>query len=395
MKPMPADQPRIPSYILPVIVLAQFAGTSLWFAGNAIIPDLVLQMNLTDSAVGHITSAVQFGFITGTLIFAWLSIADRMSPSLVFLICAIAGSATNLLALIIPDYLLLLTSRFATGFFLAGIYPVGMKIASDWHKKGLRKALGFLVGALVLGTALPHLIRDLTGELPWKFILISTSVFASTGGVLLYMTVPDGPFSSRRGIFKPDAITQLFKNKNFRSSSFGYFGHMWELYTFWAFIPVLLIAYQNFHTGTLINVSRFSFLIIAAGAAGCAIGGYFALKYSSKRVAAVSLIVSGVCCLLIPFFFGLNEILFLSLLMVWGFFVVSDSPQFSSLVAASSDSDYVATGLTIVNCIGFAITIVSLQLMNILWQTFQSPYVLMVLAVGPALGLIAILKYRD
>lgn len=390
-----ADQSRIPSYILPVIVLAQFAGTSLWFAGNAIIPDLVLQLNLTNSAIGHITSAVQFGFIIGTLIFAWLSIADRMSPSLVFLICAIAGSAANLLAFISPDYLLLLLSRFVTGFFLAGIYPVGMKIASDWHKKGLGKALGFLVGALVLGTASPHLIRDLTGDLPWKFILISTSAFASAGGILLYMTVPDGPFSSRRGIFKPDAVAQLFKNKNFRSSSFGYFGHMWELYTFWAFIPVILIAYQNVHSETLINVSRFSFLIISAGAAGCAIGGYFALKYSSKKVATVSLIISGACCLLIPFFFVMNEILFLSLLMIWGFFVVSDSPQFSSLVAKSSDSDYVATGLTIVNCIGFSITIVSLQLMNILWQTYQSPVVFMVLAIGPAMGLIAILRYQE
>jgi len=392
---MPASNSSgIPARILPIIVFAQFAGTSLWFAGNAIIPDLAQTLNLTDSAIGNITSAVQFGFISGTLLFAYLSIADRMSPSLVFLICALAGSLSNVMAIVSSDYFFLLVSRFFTGFFLAGIYPVGMKIASDWHKHGLGKALGYLVGALVLGTALPHLIRDLSGELPWNIILISTSLFASAGGVILYMFVPDGPFSSGRGVFKPDAISQLFSNKNFRASAFGYFGHMWELYTFWAFVPVILFTYQAIHGESLLSVSMASFIVIGAGAAGCAIGGHFALKNSSKSVARISLIISGLCCLLIPLFYELNELLFLALLITWGFFVVSDSPQFSTLVARSSDSDYVATGLTIVNCIGFSITIISLQVMNILWVQIQSPYVFMILAAGPILGYYSISGYE-
>jgi len=386
---------QVPLRILPVIVFAQFAGTALWFAGNAVLPDLTKLLQLSDAAVGNVTSAVQFGFIGGTLLFAYMSLADRFSPSLVFLICAVAGSAANLLAVFSTGYFTLLLTRLFTGFFLAGIYPVGMKIASDWHREGLGKALGYLVGALVLGTALPHLIRDLSGDLPWKFILISTSAIATFGGVILYVLVPDGPYSSKKGIFKPGTISSLFKDRNFRASAFGYFGHMWELYTFWAFVPVILMIYQSGYGDLSASVSLLSFIIIGIGSIGCAVGGHFAIKKSSQFVTKVSLYISGLFCLLIPFLFHLNEVLFLSLLVIWGIFVVSDSPQFSTMVARSSDKDYVATGLTIVNSIGFATTIVSLQLLNILWVQFQSTLVFLALLPGPVLGLIAIYRYKS
>jgi predicted MFS family arabinose efflux permease len=386
---------KIPARILPVIVFAQFAGTSLWFAGNAVIPDLVELLQLTDAAVGNVTSAVQFGFIGGTLVFAYLSLADRYSPSLVFLICAVAGSAANAMAIFSTGYIFLLLTRLFTGFFLAGIYPVGMKIASDWHREGLGRALGYLVGALVLGTALPHLIREPSGDLPWKFILISTSAIATLGGVLLYITVPDGPFSSKRGVFKPNTIALLFKDRNFRASAFGYFGHMWELYTFWAFVPVILTLYQSDYGELSLSVSLLSFLIIGIGALGCGIGGLIAIRKSSQFVTKVSLYVSGLFCLMIPFLFHLSEPVFITLLLIWGIFVVSDSPQFSTLVARSADKDYVATGLTIVNSIGFATTIISIQLLNILWVQFHSPIVFFALLPGPVLGLIAIYRYRE
>jgi predicted MFS family arabinose efflux permease len=386
---------KIPARILPVIVFAQFAGTSLWFAGNAVLPDLTELLELSDAAVGHVTSAVQFGFIGGTLLFAYLSLADRFSPSLVFLICAVAGSAANILAIFSTGYFTLLLTRLFTGFFLAGIYPVGMKIASDWHREGLGKALGYLVGALVLGTALPHLIRDLSGDLPWKFILVSTSAIATFGGLLLYIMVPDGPYSSKKGVFKPGTILNLFKDRNFRASAFGYFGHMWELYTFWAFVPVILMTYQSGYGELSLSVSLYSFLIIGIGAIGCAIGGLIAIRRSSKFVTQISLYVSGLFCLTIPFLFHLSEPLFITLLIIWGVFVVSDSPQFSTMVARSSDKDYVATGLTIVNCIGFATTIISLQLLNLLWVQFQSPLVFLTLLIGPVLGLLAIHEYKD
>ncbi|NGP87244.1 MFS transporter [Fodinibius halophilus] len=384
----------IPKRILPVIVLAQFAGTSLWFAGNAVIPDLVQELQLTEMAVGYITSAVQFGFISGTLLFAFLSVADRISPSKVFLGCALLGAACNAVTVYSDTFLLLILSRFGTGFFLAGIYPVGMKIASDWHKEGLGKALGYLVGALVLGTGFPHLIKFMTSDLPWRTILFATSAFSGFGGILLYAAVPDGPHQGKKGEFRPAVVFQLFKNKNFRSAAFGYFGHMWELYTFWAFVPIMLGFYVELNNGIYGSVPLWSFIIIGIGGISCAVGGHWALKTSSKKVALVSLIGSGICCLLAPLLFELSFMVFIVLLLTWGIFVVSDSPQFSTLVAQSSDREYVATGLTIVNSIGFAITIFSIQLVNMMWARWQSPAVFLVMAMGPVVGAISIMKYR-
>jgi predicted MFS family arabinose efflux permease len=384
----------IPKRILPVIVFSQFAGGSLWFAGNAVVPDLVRELALSEMAVGYVTSAVQFGFIIGTLLFAFLSVADRISPSKVFLGCAILGAIANTLTVYSGTFALLMFSRFATGFFLAGIYPVGMKIASDWHEEGLGKALGYLVGALVLGTAFPHLIKYFSADLPWRVILFATSWFATFGGILLYFAVPDGPYQSKKGAFNPTVLFQLFKNKNFRSAAFGYFGHMWELYTFWAFIPLMDSFYWQNNGQAHPITSLWAFTVIGIGGLSCAVGGYWALKSSSKKVALVSLIVSGLCCLLSPFFFELPFYIFAMLLLVWGIFVVSDSPQFSTLVAKSAEKEYVATGLTIVNSIGFALTIPSIYLVNILWTQWQTPYVFMVLAIGPIFGIISIFKYR-
>ena len=173
-----------PRRILPVIVVSQLAATSLWFAGNAVLPDLQSRLGLPDSALGHMTSAVQLGFIAGTLVFALLAVSDRYSPRATFLACALLGAACNASALLAGEHMgLLLGTRFATGFFLAGIYPVGMKIASGWYRHDLGRALGFLVGALVFGTALPHLIRGLGQSMPWETVMLSVSAIAVAGGV--------------------------------------------------------------------------------------------------------------------------------------------------------------------------------------------------------------------
>lgn len=384
----------IPRRILPAIVLAQFAGTSLWFAGNAVVPDLVVALQLSEMAVGYITSAVQLGFIAGTLLFALLSVADRISPGKVFLGCALLGAAANTLTVFSDTFFLVICSRFATGFFLAGIYPVGMKIASDWHKQGLGKALGYLVGALVLGTAFPHLIKHLAADLPWRTILFATSLFSAIGGIVLYLAVPDGPYQSKKGEFKPGAMFKLFKNSNFRAAAFGYFGHMWELYTFWAFAPLMVGYYGKMNPATDPNMALWAFLIIAIGSISCAVGGHWSLKSGSKKVALVSLIGSGLCCIVSPFFFKLPFSIFIIFLLSWGVFVIADSPQFSTLVAGSADRSYVATGLTIVNSIGFAITIFSIQLVNVMWARWESPFVFLVMGAGPILGAWAISKYR-
>jgi len=183
-----------PAHILPVIIFSQFTGTSLWFAGNAIIVDLQQHWQLTQQSLGHVTSAVQLGFICGTLLFALLMIADRFSPRLVFFYCSLAGALANIALLFVPQQLtLLLILRFATGFFLAGIYPVGMKIAAGWYAQGLGRALGYLVGALVLGTAFPHLVRSSGADFAWQQVMLVVSALAVVGGFVMLMLVPDGP----------------------------------------------------------------------------------------------------------------------------------------------------------------------------------------------------------
>jgi len=381
-------------WILPVIVLAQFCCTSLWFAGNAIMSNLVVDYQLPSSALGHLTSAVQFGFIIGTLVFALLTIADRYSPSRVFFVSAILGAIFNLGTVLQGNTMTsLMILRIFTGFFLAGIYPVGMKIAADYFQRGLGKSLGFLVGALVLGTAFPHLLKDFAGDLPWRYILIFTSSIAVVGGFLILIFVPNGPY--RKQSQKPDimAIFKVFRNRRFRSAAFGYFGHMWELYAFWAFVPVILTTYIKLHTGATINIPLWSFLIIGLGGFACVLGGYLSQSYGTKKTAAMALLLSGICCLLSPFVIDMDSfIILISFLIFWGLVVIADSPLFSTLVAQNTDPETKGTALTIVNSIGFAITILSIQLLNYLNEVVNPQYIYLILALGPILGLLALNK---
>ena len=378
----------VPARILPVIVLSQFAGTSLWFAGNAVVEDLVREVGLGPHAVGDLTSAVQLGFIVGTLVFAVLSLADRVSPVRVFFACSLSGALCNL-GLFAPDPATLLASRFATGFFLAGIYPVGMKIAAGWYQQGLGRAIGYLVGALVLGTALPHLLKGLGAGLPWRGVLVSVSVVAAAGGVLMWRLVPDGPHLKHDSRFDPLALVRVFRAPAFRASSFGYFGHMWELYAFWAFVPFALAAQGSSH-GVTLDVSLWSFAVIAIGALGCVVGGVLSPTVGSARVARFQLFASGVCCVASPALFHAPTGVFLVFLLFWGVVVVGDSPQFSALNARTAPRDRVGSALTIVNCIGFSITIVSIQLLSRLIGHIPPEWLFLPLALGPVAGLWAL-----
>jgi MFS family permease len=305
--------------ILFFIVLAQFFCTSLWFAENSIISDISKALLLEPAFLGHITSAIQFGFISGTFVFAILSIADRFSPSKVFFISALLAGLFNL-GIIIPGVAgtEILLFRFLTGFFLAGIYPVGMKIASDYFQSGLGKSLGFLVGALVIGTAFPHLIKDITSNLPWEYVVYITTLLSAVGGLIIVLFVPDGPYHNPGSKIQLTAFLRGFSNRDFRSVSFGYFGHMWELYTFWAFVPVMLATYSSLYPETNLNVPLFSFLVIAAGGPACVLGGLLSQKFGAKKIAAIALSISCSCCILSPFFlFSHASFLFLIFLFVW------------------------------------------------------------------------------
>ncbi|WP_017732468.1 MFS transporter [Nafulsella turpanensis] len=377
--------------ILFFIVFSQFACTSLWFAGNAIMQDLVRDLHLPAAALGHITSAVQFGFIVGTLSFALLAIADRFSPSKVFFVSALAAALLNAGLLLGKQNLLsLLFFRFGTGFFLAGIYPIGMKIAADYHERGLGKALGYLVGALVLGTAFPHLLKAATQGLPWLYVISLTSLFAIAGGFIILMLVPDGPFRKKGGTIKLKAFPQTFRNKAFRAAAFGYFGHMWELYAFWAYLPLILATYVQLHPEHHFPVSFLSFLLIGIGGLSCIIGGFLSQLLGSKKVAFWALLASGLCCLFSPLAFFLPVAFFLAFLFFWGMVVTADSPQFSTLVAQHAPPEFKGTALTAVNCIGFSITIVSIQLIGLLLKYFPPTLAYTTLSVGPLLGVYAL-----
>ena len=381
------------AYILPVIVLAQFLCTSLWFAGNAVIPGIIDALALKNDITGIITSAVQLGFIFGTLIFALFTISDRYSPSRVFMLSAFSGAFFNLFIILFPSYPALLVSRILVGFSLAGIYPVGMKIASDYHEKGLGKALGFLVGALVLGTAFPHVLKSFSEKaFSWQFVIYGTSIIAALGGLLIGLLIPDGPFRTKaKNAINLKASVSIFKVKKFRRAALGYFGHMWELYTLWAFLPLILLSYKHHNEDDIGNLSFLAFLVIASGFLSSVVGGYISTKFGSAKVAFYSQLISFLCCLGAPFLLLMPFGIFLVYLFIWSTSVIADSPQYSTLVAQFAPAENKGTALTIVNSLGFTITIISIQLLTLMIDQQNKmdilTYYLPLLALGPVFGL--------
>jgi DHA1 family inner membrane transport protein len=379
----------VPRRVLPLIVLSQFAGTSLWFAVNAVMPDLQAAWGLPATAVGTLTSAVQLGFVAGTLVFALLMVADKFSPSRVFMACALLGALANAATLWIGgSFGQLLALRFAVGFLLAGIYPVGMKIAASWYRQGLGAAMGVLIGALVLGTALPHGLRALVGEgggslLPsWQSVVIGVSLLAAAGGLLTGLFVPESPWLQRGARITPAALHLIWSDRKLRASVFGYFGHMWELYTYFVLVP-LIVGLRWAGSAQ----SAAAFFIIAAGFIGCVGGGLLVRRWGSARVAQRQLAISGACCLLAPLMLQAPDALFLAWLLLWGLTVSGDSPQFSTLTAQNAPPAAVGSVLTFVNCIGFAISVLSIELFVAALPHAPLAVLLPLLGLGPMLGL--------
>ncbi len=281
----------------------------------------------------------------------------------------------------------MLVLRFFTGFFLAGVYPVGMKIATGWYRRGLGQALGYLVGALVVGTAFPHLLKGTTQSLPWQHVIITISLLAALGGLFMLLLVPDGPDAKMGTKFNSKALAIIFRSKDLRCASFGYFGHMWELYALWAFFPILIKAY-SVTAGKPLNVSFWSFAVIAAGCLGCIGGGHLSMRFGSPSVAFIQLLASGICCLMSPLIFHTPPALFLGFILLWGITVVGDSPQFSALTAQTAPQELVGSALTIVTCIGFLITIFSIQFINFSLNFLAPEFIFLLLVPGPIIGLL-------
>ncbi len=356
--------------------------------------DIVSQIGEQPGFLADLTSAIQFGFISGTLVFAFLTIADRFSPSRVFFISALFAGVFNLgLVYFINGPNAIFLVRLLTGFFLAGIYPVGMKIASDHFRSGLGKSLGFLVGALVLGTSLPHLLKAMTFSFDWTYVVYATSFLSFIGGLLILLFVPDGPYRKPAQKMDLAALTRGFRFPRFRAAAFGYFGHMWELYTFWAFVPVILTMHNKV-SGNDLNIPLLSFLVIASGAPACVLSGWLSQRWGLKKGATVALATSGTCCLLSPLFLYGPSFWLILFLLVWGMSVIADSPLFSTLVAENAPLESKGSSLTIVNCIGFSITILSIQCLNYLSMIVDHHFLYMFLAIGPALSLFALMRLK-
>jgi MFS family permease len=377
--------------MLAVLAAAELLGMTAWFSATAASPALVAEFNLDTGGASWLTMAVQAGFVAGTLVSALANLPDIVNPRYLFAIGCVVAAVANTLVTRADSGATAITLRFATGAALACVYPPGLKIAAGWfaHRRGL--ALGVIVGALTAGKAMPHLLQALFGGSGWRTPMLIASALTIVSGVLVVAVVRDGPHVPTTSPFDPHAVTRLFRNPGARQATFGYLGHMWELYAMWTWIAAFGVASLR-AAGSLDPLrggSLVAFVAIASGTAGCVVAGYFGDRLGKARVAASAMAVSAACCALTPLVFGAPVMILVGLVAVWGFAVVADSAQFSALVAEHS-RDYVGTALTIQICLGFLLTAITIRLTLEIAAAIGWKWTFLALAPGPLAGIWAL-----
>lgn len=392
------DEMRVPSSArwraLVLLSLAELLGMSLWFSASAVVPALRHEWTLSESSAGWLTIAVQLGFVCGTLLSAFLNLPDIISVRYLFAGSAFAGALVNAaFGACAHNAQTGIGLRFLTGLFLAGVYPPGMKIMATWFQRARGMAMGVLVGALTLGKASPYLVNGL-GSANWRYNIFFISLLAVGGGLIVLLFVGDGPHALPAAKFDWRQAVAVFRNRGVRLANFGYFGHMWELYAMWVWIPVMIRASLSISKASPVAAEVASFLVIGCGALGCVAAGLVADRIGRTVVTSWAMTISGTCCLLIGFLFGGSPFLLLLVAAIWGASVVADSAQFSTCVTELGDPRYVGTALTMQTCVGFLLTTISIELIPYFVQALGWQYAFTILAPGPLLGVIAMLRLR-
>jgi MFS family permease len=377
---------------LALLATGELLGMSLWFAASAVAPQLAADWSLSASQSAWLTTIVQLGFVAGTATTAILNLADVVPSRLLFALSAATAAAANLAVINAGGFEPALALRFLTGFFLAGVYPPAMKMVATWFKSRRGLAIGTIVGALTVGKATPYLIHafPMAGA---GSVLRVASAGALAAALLVGFFFREGPYSFTPRRFSWSLVGSVIAIREWRLSTASYLGHMFELYAFWAWVPSFIAA--SAPGAAPRTVSVLAFLTIAIGGIGCVWGGLAADRKGRERLVRISLLASGSCCVLSALFFGAPLAVLAVLTFTWGFFVIADSAQFSTLVTESVPPHAVGTALTLQTSLGFLLTMLPMQTVPILARATGWRWAFVILAAGPILGIAAITRLRS